>query len=156
MPTPGVDFFRVDRSAPTYRILALCAVAIMVGVLGIGAHLVHRIGADAAHVISVAGGVSVLAGLVVGFGSMAVMLFENAYLAIKDEGVIVHDNGKETTIAWDDLAAIEVEERVFVALRRQGAPPIRFHAGKAAPDITAKVEEAKRKAAHGLLKLDAS
>jgi hypothetical protein len=150
MPTPGVDFFRVDRSASTRRLLTLAALLVAAGGTAIGAHLVHRLSESTGHAVSLLGGVATMCGLVLGFGTMAMMLFENVYLAIETERVLLHVNGTDHGVLWDDLGRVGVEGGVVV-LERRGGEPLRFHAGRAADDLARRIEEAKRKAAHGLL-----
>lgn len=151
MPTAGVDFFRVDRSTTTKRLLIVSGVMVAVGATSIGAHLVHRIEAGVAHFISLTGGVVVLAGLVLGFGAMAMLLFENVYLVIREDGLLCHDNGKETAIAWADLERIRVEDEGFVVLVRREGDSLRWFAGSGAEDVRAKIDDARRKALHGIL-----
>ncbi|HEY8074418.1 MAG TPA: hypothetical protein VIF62_09915 [Labilithrix sp.] len=150
MPTPGIDFFRVDRSGSTTRLLVSAATMVTVGGSAIGAHLIHKLSVTTGHLISLAGGVIVMAGLVMGFGTMVMMLFENIYLTIEKERVLVHVNGEDQPIAWDDLAGVRVEGN-FVILERAKGEPLRFIAGAASKDLARRIEEAKRKAAHGLL-----
>lgn len=156
MPTPGIDFFRVDRTAPTRRLLVVAGTLILVGMTAIGAHLVHRIPIETAHFVTLVGGLATAAGLVLGFGSMAMMLFENVYLAIEEKGLLVHDNGKETRIAWEELSGVEAEPRGFVALKRSEGDPVRFHAGGESKRLVTQVEDAKRKASLGILKIDST
>lgn len=151
MPTHGVDFFRVDRSSPTKRLLVVAVSMVTLGSTSVGAHLVTRINESLGHTIALAGGVTLLAGLVLGFGAMAMMLFENVYLVIQETGVLLHDNGKETTVPWSELDEVRVDEG-YVVLVRKEADAIRWFAGKGAPDVRAKVDDARRKALHGLLK----
>lgn len=152
MTTPGVDFFRVDRSGTTRRLLVTGVVLVTLGASSIGAHLIRRLPASVSHAISLAGGVLMLGGLVLAFGALAMMLFENVYMAIRDDGLLVHDNGNETTIPWDELASVGVDRAMgVVELRRADKEPLRWHAGRAATDVGARIEEAKRKAAYGLL-----
>ena len=73
MTTPGVDFFRVDRSRPTRRVLAFGATMVLVGAGMIGTHLMHRLPDRVGHWVTVAGGMFLLAGLVMGFGTLARM-----------------------------------------------------------------------------------
>ncbi len=155
MATPGVDFFRVDRSAATRSLLVGAGSLVTVGATVVGAHLVSRLGADLGHLLSLLGGVMVIAGLVLGFGAMAMLLFENVYLLIRQDGVLCHENGRETTIPWADLEAVSLEEASGVLVfRRRGGEPLRWFAGKTAKEIQGRVEDAKRKALHGLLKAD--
>ncbi len=151
MPTHGVDFFRVDRSGPTKRLLVVAVSMVTLGSTSVGAHLVSRIDEGLGHTIALAGGVMLLAGLVLGFGAMAMMLFENVYLVIQETGVLLHDNGKETKVPWSELDAVRLDAGYVVLVRRE-ADAIRWFAGKGAPDVRAKVDDARRKALHGLLK----
>lgn len=151
MPTHGVDFFRVDRSGPTKRLLVVAVTMVTLGSTSVGAHLVTRLDASLGHTIALAGGVTLLAGLVLGFGAMAMMLFENVYLVIQEAGVLLHDNGKETQVPWSELDAVDLEDG-YVVLRRNEQDAIRWFAGKGAPIVRAKVDDARRKALHGLLK----
>jgi hypothetical protein len=150
--TPGVDFFRIDRSGPTKRVLIVSGFMVSGGATVVGAHLVNRLPADVSHLISLVGGICVIGGLVLGFGTLAMMLFENVYLSIRDEGLLVHDSGRETTIAWDELTKVVVDAKGVIELRRDKKEPVRWFAGKTAKDVAARIQEAKRKAAHGLLK----
>jgi hypothetical protein len=153
--TPGVDFFRVDRSGTTKRRLAIAGVLVAVGSTTVGAHLVRRLDA-VNHLVSLAGGATMLAGLVLGFGTMALMLFENVWLSIRESGLLVHENGQETTIAWEDLQSASADESGFVVIARRSEGAVRWYAGNGARDVAQRIEEARRKAAHGLLREQAS
>ena len=153
MATAGIDFFRVDRSGTTRRLLVAAAGLVAAGCLGIGAHLVHQLGESTGRAISLLGGIITISGLILGFGGLAMLLFENVYLLIQEQGLLFHDNGKETTVPWPDFegAALDKKEPGFIVFRRKDASPLRWFAGGAAKDIHAKVEDARRKALHGLL-----
>jgi hypothetical protein len=153
MPRDAVrlDFFRVDRSGPTKRLLVVAGLLVAVGASAIGAHLMHRLESGVGHLISLGGGLTMLTGLVVGFGAMAMMLFENVYLQIRDEALVLHENGKETIIPWAEVEAVDVDGRYLVIARSDGEA-VRWFAGEAAKDVWGRVDDARRKAAHGLLK----
>jgi hypothetical protein len=151
VPTAGVDFFRVDRARSVKRLLAVAITLVLVGSTSIGAHLVSRVDERLAHLISLVGGTMLLAGLVLGFGAMAMLLFENVYLVIQEAGLLLHDNGKETKIPWSELESVKVDAG-YVVFERTEAEPIRWFAGKTAKDVSTKVDDARRKALHGLLK----
>lgn len=153
--TAGVDFFRVDRSGATRRLLLVAGVLVAVGATSIGAHLVSRLPPDVGHVVSLVGGLVVMVGLILGFGAMAMLLFENVYLLIQEEGVLCHENGKETSIAWAELDAISADATAgVVVFERKGAPPVRWFVGKNAKELRARLDDARRKALHGLLRSD--
>ena len=155
MATAGVDFFRVDRSGATRRLLIVAGVLVAVGATSIGAHLVSRLGADTGHLVSLVGGLMVISGLVLGFGAMAMLLFENVYLLIREEGVLLHENGKETSIGWADLERASVDGTAgFLVFHRKDAQPLRWFAGTNVKDVQQRIEEARRKALHGLLRSD--
>ncbi len=116
MATVGVDFFRVDRSGATRRLLLIAGLLVSAGMTLIGAHLIHRLDPSLGHVLSLVGGLMVVSGLILGFGAMAMLLFENVYLLIREDGLLCHENGKETTIAWSDLDLVKLDEQ------REGAP----------------------------------
>jgi hypothetical protein len=149
--TPGLDFFRVDRSGSTKRLLAIAGVLVALGATTAGAHLVRRL-ADLGRTIALIGGVTMLAGLVLGFGTMAMMLFENVWLSIRAEGLLVHENGRETILAWDDLTTIETDAG-FVVLARPAGNAVRWYAGREAEDVAARILEARRKASLGVLRV---
>ena len=151
--TAGVDFFRVDRSGATKRLLIVAGVLVSVGATSIGAHLVSRLEADVGHLVSLLGGLLVISGLILGFGAMAMLLFENVYLLIREDGVLCHENGKETTIGWGDLEQVSVDGTTgFIVFERSTSAAVRWFAGKNAKELHGRLEEARRKALHGLLR----
>lgn len=133
----------------------IAGLLVAVGATSIGAHLVSRLSPDFAHLVSLAGGLTVIVGLILGFGAMAMLLFENVYLLIRQEGLLCHENGKEIAIAWSELERVSLEAKTGVLVfERSGRAPVKWFAGKPAKDIQTRVEEAKRKALHGLLAPD--
>jgi hypothetical protein len=148
--TPGVDFFRVDRSGPTKRLLAVAGLLVGIGGSSVGAHLVHRLPDATGHTLSLAGGITMALGLILGFGAMAMIVFEDVYLLIQRDGVLLHDNGNEISIPWADLETVG-EEHGFLLLTLGRGDVIRWFAGRSAGAIRARLLEARRKAIHGLL-----
>jgi hypothetical protein len=149
--TAGVDFFRVDRSGATKRLLIVAGTLVAVGATSIGAHLVRRLGPSLGRLVSLLGGLTVVAGLILGFGAMAMLLFENVYLLLREDGVLCHENGKETVVAWSDLEDVTLEEATgVVVFQRKGAAPLRWYAGANAKELHGKVEGARRKVLHGI------
>lgn len=155
MATAGVDFFRVDRSGATRRVLVVAGLLVASGATAIGAHLVSRLEFGTSRLVSLLGGLGVVAGLILGFGAMAMLLFENVYLLIREDGVLCHENGKEVTLAWGGVEKIRLDAKTgVVVFDRTGAEPLRWFAGANASDLHARLEEARRKALHGLLRSD--
>lgn len=126
---------------------------VTLGATAVGAHLVHRLPIEVSHTVSLLGGITVIVGLVTAFGTLATMLFENVYLAMRDDSLLLHDNGKETVIPWDDLGAVTVDApNGVVELRRANDKVLRWYAGKGAKDVAARLEDARRKGRHGILR----
>ena len=154
MATSGIDFFRVDRSKATRQLLSVAGVLVGLGGVAIGAHLVKRLGERLGHLLSLLGGAVVIAGLVLGFGAMAVMIFEDVYVLLRDDGLVLHDNGKETTIAWSNLASVSLaDERGFLCFERVDGGPVRWFVGDEAESLRPRIETARLRAIHGLLPL---
>lgn len=116
----------------------------------VGAHLVHRLDSGKGALLSLAGGLTLMAGLLVGFGTLAKLVFEDTWLAIRQEGVVLHDDDAEILVSWDELGEVIVEPAGYLVFGRAGADPVRWYAGGVAADIAARIAEARRKAAHGL------
>jgi hypothetical protein len=153
MATPGVDFFRVDRSGTVRRLLVIAGLLVTVGASLIGGHLVTRLGIDLGHAISLIGGLIVVSGLILGFGGMAMLVFENVYVLIEEQGVLCHENGKETKIPWSELEGVELDDVPgFLVFARRPGSRVRWFMGRNAKEVKAKVDEARRKALHGLLR----
>lgn len=150
MATPGVDFFRLDRGRPTKRALAAGGVLVAIGGTVVGAHLVHRLDTHGGAMISLAGGITLMCGLLIGFGTLARMMFENIWLAIRDEGIVLHDNGQEIAITWRDLGDVRIDPDGHLVLARDGAEALRWYAGGSAETIQSRIEEGRRKGIHGL------
>lgn len=155
MATVGVDFFRVDRSGATRRLLIVAGGLVSAGATTIGAHLVSNFTPSVGRALSLLGGLVTVTGLILGFGAMAMLLFENVYLLIQEDGLLLHENGKETTVPWPDLEDTALDGKTgFVVFRRKDGEPLRWFAGESAKDVRLRVEDAKRKALHGLLKVE--
>jgi hypothetical protein len=151
MATSGIDFFRVDRSTATRRLLAIAGVLVGLGAIPIGAHLVHRLDEHLGHVLSLVGGALVLIGLILGFGAMAMMIFEDVYVLLREDAVVLHNNGKETTIPWADLASVSVHQhRGFLTFERVEGAPVRWFVGDSAEALCPRIETARLRALHGL------
>lgn len=150
MTTPGVDFFRLDRGRPTKRLLTLAGLFVATGGTVVGAHLMHRLSSSDGALLSLAGGITLMIGLLVGFGTMAMFLFENIWVALRDEGLVLHDNGEETVIAWADLGDVTIDEGGVLVLGRAEKEAVRWYAGGSAKTIAARIDEARRRGKHGL------
>jgi hypothetical protein len=106
-------------------------------------------------IAAVVGLALVAAGAGLTLGGMFWILRDDAYLAIRTDGVAVRLPPRETLIAWSDLARARWDAaQGALVLEREGGDvlvvPRRF-AGIAGPDLVAKVEQARRRASLGML-----
>ena len=152
MATVGTDFFRVDRGSAVRRLLVIAALLVTAGATAIGAHLMHGIRPDLAHLLSLGGGLVTLSGLILGFGAMAMLLFENVYLLITESGIVLHENGKETKIEWPELVSVRLGEQKGELVFERSGEPVRWFIGSSASEVVPKITDAQRKARHGLFK----
>jgi hypothetical protein len=145
------EYFRVDRSGGTRRVLAFAASLITVGATAVGATFVRRLAEVTGHVIAFGGGLCVLAGLVLGFGSMAAVVMENAYLALTRRGLVLHTDADERRIAWDTLKTARADRGAgMVELELDDGELVTWFAGPVCDDIAKRVSEAHRRALHRL------
>lgn len=150
-PAPPVDLFRVDRSGPTRRALGFSAFLVTTGATAVGAAFVTRLPSVVGHVVSFGGGLAVLSGLVLGFGSMIAALSEDAYVALTDTGLVVHAEHRSREIAWDVLAGARAEaSRGVVVFELEGGEEVTWFAGPPASQIVSRVLEARRRVLLGL------
>ncbi|MCA9586298.1 MAG: hypothetical protein KC657_13155 [Myxococcales bacterium] len=145
------EYFRVDRSGGTRRVLAFAACLIAVGATAVGATFVRRVSEVLGQIIALGGGLCVLGGLVIGFGSMAAVVMENAYLALTRRGVVLHTDADERCITWDALKTARADRDAgIVELELDDGELVAWFAGPVCDDIAKRVAEAHRRAIHRL------
>ena len=144
------EFFRVDRVRATSRNLVFGASLVAVGASAIGSAVAHRVDPSAARAISGAGALLLLVGLFVGFGTMIATLLENAYLGMSDDGIVLHDGGVETLLAWESVVRIEHRRDAIVIAESSGREQL-FYAGSTAKVVAERIELVRRRAALGLV-----
>lgn len=120
MATPGVDFFRLDRGRPTRRLVGLASVLTGIGGAVVGAHLVHRLDSRAGAFVSLAGGLTLMTGLL---SASPPSRSSSSRTSGSRYGrrAVLHDDGRETTVAWEDLDGVTVEPSGHLVLAREGA-----------------------------------
>lgn len=144
------DLVRVDRSARTTRTLVLGASLVALGGSALGAAFAHRLGAGAALGGALSGAVLLFVGLLVGFGTMVATLLENAYLGLREDGIVLHDDRGELLIAWDEVARVEHRRGAIVITEHGGREQI-FYAGNASEAVAARIELVRRRASLGMV-----
>ena len=154
-PPPILEYFRNDQRRDFGRVLARGATLVVIGCALVAWGILHR--------FTIAGSVATAAGvLVVASGPLATilglraLLFEESYLAVRRDGLVIARTGEPTLeVPWDDVAHI-VAEAGGLAIEREGqAPPIvvamKFE-GREPAALARHLEAQRRRAAHGLLR----
>ncbi|WP_394837654.1 hypothetical protein LVJ94_12165 [Pendulispora rubella] len=117
-----LEFYRVDQSGPTKRILIPALVLLTVGPpMVLFSAAVRKFPHSTA--IGVLGAALMIAGLVIGFFGIGMLMFDDRYLAVVEGGLLVHLGNEETFFAWDSLEAIRHEGAVLVVVPRPLAVP---------------------------------
>ena len=153
-----LEFYRVDQSGPTKRILIPAVALLTVGppMVLFSAALRKFPGSVA---IGVAGAALMIAGLVIGFFGIGMLMLDDRYLAVVEGGLLVHLGKEETFFAWDSLQAIRCEGEALVVVPREPSEPgesaaLRFpFSKKSLPEIAARLEEWRRRDAWNLAPL---
>jgi len=151
-----LEWFRHDRSAsvvPTLAVASVCTISgcILVAV-GLG---VHRFGPSLEMWMTSIGLFATALGPGYAIFRLRNALGNDSYIALRSDGVSVHDGTDETLVLWDDLTAAHFDEATgaVVLERREGEPvlvTVRF-AGIELPRLAKRIDELRLKAAFNLL-----
>lgn len=83
------------------------------------------------------------------------ILSRDTYLAMRTDGVLLHDGGQDVLVRWDDLVeARHVEDGEAVDLHRRDAAPVRItqdFCGQGGKELARRVNALRRKAQWNLL-----
>ena len=152
-PPPTIEWHRLDRTRPVRRVLVLAAFLVTFGATFVGAAFMTRLDESTAHTVALGGACMMLMGLVLAVGSALVMVQEDSYLAVRKDAVVLHwSREREDTVAWAELAAIEVDaEKRALVLTTRGGERHEWEAGARAKELADRLADARAKAAHGLL-----
>lgn len=162
-----LEFYRVDQSGPTKRILIPAVALLTVGPpMVLFSAALRKFPHSTA--IGVAGAALMIAGLVIGFVGIGSLMFDDRYLAVVEGGLLVHLGKDETFYAWESLEAIRHEGTWLVvvprplpegdspatashAAPRAGTDSLRFPLSKKkVAEIAARLEEWRRRDAWNL------
>lgn len=122
-PREHLEFYRVDQTRPTKRILGAAVL-----LLTVGPPLILIAAAPRSFPTppgtGVLGAALMMAGLVVGFSGIALLMTDERYLAVVEGGLLVHWGKDEAFFAWDTLEAIRCEgDTLVLAVRGAGLDP---------------------------------
>jgi hypothetical protein len=148
---PPIEWHRVDRGKNTRLILALAAILVTGGATFVGAGFMSRLSESTGHVIALAGACAMIAGLVLGAGTALVMIQDDAYLAVRKDGIVLHwARDDEVVLVWDAICGIEATASTLTFhLSDEKTEEWKLTTG--APELAKRLLELKQKAAHGFL-----
>src|SRR5262245_40559326 len=128
MPEGDIEYFRVDRSKKTRRLLVFGAILIATGTTGIATNFFRPLARDISGHVTFAGVVLLIFGLVMSFGSMALLVIENNFVAVRVSGVVLHRNEDEQVVPWDDIERFEADDTELV-IHKKNADAVRWFMG---------------------------
>jgi hypothetical protein len=154
-PASILDWYRADPWPRMRRILVLGPALLSLGGLVVAVSFATRQPQTTRSIAAVVGLALVASGAGLTLAGMFWILRDDAYVAIRTDGLAFRLPPSETLVPWADLARARWDEaQVALVLECTGGEvlvvPRRF-AGIAGPELAAKVEQARRRAALGML-----
>jgi hypothetical protein len=151
-----LSFYRADTSAHVRRILIFAPGLMTLGGMVIAvSFLTHQ--PERVRVASAAMGFALVAGT--GIMTAVVLqriLRDDGYLAIRTDGIVVQAAAIETLVPWAELAEARWDEagHALILARAAGQPLVVgwSFARISGPELVARIEQDRRKAAMGLLR----
>jgi hypothetical protein len=154
-----VAFYRADDWMRMRRVLLVGPAALTLGGLVISASFLGRLPRDVGAGVAIAGFALIAGGAVYTLLGMHRILREDAYLALRTDGIVVRSATPpgEVFVAWDDLAAARWDDaRAALVLERgTSEPPLvvsQPFARITGPDLAEHIRGTKRKVAMNLLR----
>jgi hypothetical protein len=151
-----VAWYRADAWPRIRRVLLVGPTALTLGGMVVAVSFLTHAPRDARTAAAVAGFVLVAGGAIFTVVGMQRILRDDALLAIRTDGVMLQSRHGEAFFAWDELAAARWDAaRAAVVLERTGADPALVatrYAGIAGPELAARIEQSRRRAALGMLR----
>ncbi|MBK6698205.1 MAG: hypothetical protein IPG50_39380 [Myxococcales bacterium] len=142
-----LEFYRLDVSRASRRVLIPATALVAFGSLFVCV-AAARIPISAPRgTVGLVGAVTVLFGLVLGFGGMARLLAYDGFIGFTRDGVHVRDGRRDEFVAWGDIESVTA--RALVA--KGGTVPLPSVSAPAGVDLTNRIDALRRRALHGLL-----
>jgi hypothetical protein len=148
-------FYRSDSSRGMRRALVRGATLVSAGALVMVVAFVTRQSSDVSMAASCLGVILIVAGTVAAVVGMQRLLANEACIVVRADGVSIEAEGREETIAWDDIESIRAGDGAIVVTRRDGSELAfsdRRFGGKDARTLSAELDGMRRKAGFGLLR----
>jgi hypothetical protein len=149
-PRAYLEFYRIDQGGAVWRIFVPSVALLTVGPpLVLFSATMKQI--EHHEWLGFLGALLMLIGLVIGISGLASLLLDDRYLAVVEEGLVVHVTKEEVLYAWDDLVEVRCEGNTLVLVpRNSGAPVLVPFSKTTLADITPRLEEWRRKSAWNL------
>ena len=150
-----LDWYRADPWPRMRRILVTGPALLSLGGLVVAVSFATRQPQALRSFAVVAGLGLVASGAGLTLAGMFWILRDDAYLAIRTDGVFFRSPPRETLVLWDDLARARWDQpQAALILERVGGEAVvvaRRFSRIAGPALAAKVEQARRRASLGML-----
>lgn len=152
-----LEFYRLDLSSATRAILIPAAALITVGgvvACTAGARMPLTIGVPR-DMLGFLGAVTVLTGLIMGFGGMARLLRRDGFVGLTVEGVHVRVDARDEFVPWGDLDAIRTAaggSNLELVLRDSSSVSLPAVSGKRGLVVQDRIEHLRRKASLNILR----
>jgi hypothetical protein len=151
-----LEYYRVDSTRRVVRALVIGPALLLAGSLILAAAIVIGRHSEVFRwIVAAIGAVCTVGGPVFVIAALHRILREEAYLALRTDGILYHRGLERDLATWDSLEHVrwDPDARVLRLERRQGEPWLiaeRF-AGIDGPALAKRLDEVRRKAGFGLL-----
>jgi hypothetical protein len=154
-PAVILDWYRADPWPRMRRVLIAGPALLSLGGLVVAVSFATRQPRDVRSAAVVLGLALVASGAGLTLGGMFRILRDDAYLAIRTDGVALRSASGEMLLAWADLSRVRWDDRrVELVLERKDGEPVvvaRPFARIAGPELAGKIEQARRRELLGML-----
>lgn len=148
-----VEWYRVDDSRRITRVLALAALLMLLGCLGVvfGIRATHRPEFVRA-VLGTLGFACVLSGGLRAIFGLRGLLLEDAYLALQTDALVFHEGARHVEIDWDSLEAVTPVPGGVALVTKDGESLdlVRTFAGVTPGELAKRITHVRRRVLFGL------
>ncbi|MGD0674638.1 MAG: hypothetical protein ABSC94_04425 [Polyangiaceae bacterium] len=155
-PVRIVEWYRTDPWPQMRRVLLAGPVILTLGGVVIAASFLARASTDLRACAAAVGFVLIAGSAVLTVLALHQILRDDGYLSIRTDGVALQASSSETLVVWDQLVGARWDAaRSEIVIERAGDDVVvlgRPFAGVTGPALAQRIEQARRRAALGLLR----
>lgn len=148
-----MEWYRVDPSMSVVRVLLIAAPVLLVGCLSVAfAWLATHRPVPLRAIVGAIGAAANVGGPLYAIFGLRRILMEDAYIAMRTDGVAIRDDAGERVIAWDAIESASVKDNQLALMLRNHETTIvaqRF-SGISPEQLARRVEHLRRREAMGL------